>query len=254
MSRWLPENISTYGGDIDKTFYIIYYLTGVVFLLVAAAMVYYMFKYRDRGDGRRAIYTHGNNTLEIVWTILPAVIFLVLGISAERTWAKIKIDLPEPDLIVRVDAHQFNWMFTYPGPDGEFAEKEIKAGKPKTPRRADGKNVDDIDVLDNLVVPVNQVVQLNMNAVDVLHSLFVPELRFKQDHVPGKEVKGWFKATKTGSYEIACAELCGFGHTGMKGRLWIVEEAEWARLSKMKKNDLMQWIIDQAPPVAESGS
>jgi len=206
VHRWLPENISTYGADIDSLFYVVYYLTGVTFLLVAGVMLYYLVKYRDRGDGRRAIYTHGNGTLEVVWTVIPAVIFVILGISSESVWAKIKKDIPEPDLEVRIHGKQFNWEIYYPGPDGELG------------------TADDPKPTENMLrVPLNKKVVVNLTAEDVIHSFFVPQIRLKQDALPGRQITVWFEATKAGRYEIACAELCGFGHTTMQGFLQVLD-------------------------------
>ena len=103
--------------------------------------------------------------------------------------------------LVQVRAKQFNWEFTYPGPDGKFG----------TP--------DDKTLTDELHVPVGKPVRINLGARDVIHSLFVPQFRFKQDAVPGREIPAWFQVSKPGKYEAPCAELCGFGHSGMKG--WV---------------------------------
>ena len=113
---WLPENVSTYGKEIDSLYETIYWITAITFLLVAAAMIVFLVKYRHR-EGRRAVYTHGSNTLEIVWTIIPALILVVLTVLSVPTWARIKIQVPETDLKIKVLAKQFNWEVHYPGPD-----------------------------------------------------------------------------------------------------------------------------------------
>ena len=89
MLQWLPEDVSTFGQEIDSLFYLIYYITAVTFILVTVLMVVFLIKYRDQG-GRRATYSHGNTTLEIIWTIIPAVILIVLAFMSASTWAKIK--------------------------------------------------------------------------------------------------------------------------------------------------------------------
>lgn len=212
MSRWLPPNVSTYGGEIDRLFYIIYYLTGITFLLVAGAMIAFLIIYRDRGDGRRAIYSHGNNTLELIWTIIPSVIFLLLGLASAKSWAHIKINPPEPDMTVRLEAKQFNWTFTYTGPDGKF------------------DTADDYNFENHLYVPIGKKVRVMLTAKDVIHSFYVPQFRLKQDAVPGREIPTWFEATAAGSYELPCAELCGYGHTTMIGwvRVFPADRREWA--------------------------
>src|SRR5882724_4931080 len=170
LDWWLPENVSTYGREIDWLFQLIYAITGVTFILVTVALVAFLIVYRDR-PGRRARYTHGNTTLEIVWTIVPALILVVLT------------------------AKQFNWQVKYPNSDKVF--------------------------LDEMHVPVNKVVHVHLKSQDVIHSFFVPQFRMKQDAVPGREIKQWFEVVKPGRYEWPCAELCGFGHSGMRGWIYV---------------------------------
>ena len=100
MLQWLPEDVSTFGQEIDSLFYLIYYITAVTFILVTVLMVVFLIKYRDQG-GRRATYSHGNTTLEIIWTIIPAVILIVLAFMSASTWAKIKRHVPDTDFEVR---------------------------------------------------------------------------------------------------------------------------------------------------------
>jgi cytochrome c oxidase subunit II len=202
MLSWLPEDVSTYGHEIDSLFYLIYYITAATFILVTVLMIVFLVMYRER-PGRRATYTHGNTTLEIIWTIVPAAILIVLSFMSVSTWAKVKRSAPPSDFEVQVTAKQFNWEILYPGLDGKFGTQ------------------DDVKFDNDLHVPVNKVVRLHITASDVIHSFFIPNLRFKQDAVPGRTILGWFEATKPGKYELPCAELCGFGHSGMKGWLFV---------------------------------
>jgi len=217
MMSWLPENIATYGEDIDWLFYLIYYITGVTFILVAATMVVFLVMYRAR-PGRRATYTHGNTALEIVWTIVPALILVVLTFLSVPSWGRIKGQVPETDLHIRITGKQFNWEVTYPGPDGKF-------------------DTQDDQTFDNEVhVPVGKPIVLHLRARDVIHSVFLPNMRFKQDAVPGREIPQWFQATKTGKFEMPCAELCGFGHSGMKGYLFV-----------HTPDDFQKWLKERWP-------
>jgi len=210
MMRWLPEDVSTYGREIDALFFLIYYITAATFILVTVLMIWFLRKYRDRGN-RRATYTHGNTTLEIIWTVVPAAILIVLSFMSVSTWAKVKREVPPTDFEVSVAAKQFNWDVSYPGPDGKLGTE------------------DDIKFDNDIHVPVNKVVRLHLAAADVIHSLFIPNLRFKQDTVPGRKILGWFEATKPGKYELPCAELCGFGHSGMKGWLHVHTAEDYAK-------------------------
>ena len=217
MLKFLPKNIATYGAAMDSLFYLIYYITGVAFILVAVAMIAFLIMYRHR-EGRRARYTHGNAAIEMTWTVATTVIFVVLAFMSQPLWSEIKQQVPPSNIQVRVTGKQFNWEIQYPGPDGEF------------------DTADDLTLHNELHVPVNRVVHVFLTSTDVIHSFFVPELRLKQDTVPGRMIQAWFEATEPGVYEIPCAELCGFGHSGMLGHL-TVHSAE----------DYEQWVKDQWP-------
>lgn len=222
MLSWLPENISTFGAKVDELFYLIYYITNVTFVLVAGCMIAFLIMYRH-SDGRRATYTHGNTTLEIVWTIVPALILIMLGFLSKSRWEEIKspAHMPPADVMVRITAKQFNWEIRYPGPDGKFDTD------------------DDVQVDNDLHVPLNKVVRVFLRSKDVIHSFFVPQMRLKQDAVPGREIMVWFQATKAGQYEIPCAELCGFGHSGMKGALYVQDPGDYDK-----------WVKEQWPQTA----
>jgi cytochrome c oxidase subunit 2 len=215
MLPWLPENVSTFGEDIDSLFYIIFWITTIVFVVVQVALVAFLFKYRDR-PGRQAVYTHGNNTLEIAWTIAPSIILIVLALLSRASWIEIKEQMPPSKYRVETLAKQFNWDFVYPGPDGEFNTE------------------DDLTIENELHVPVNEVISVTLKSRDVIHSFFVPQLRLKQDAMPGRSIPMWFEATKPGRYEIPCAELCGFGHSGMKGWLTVHTPEDYAKWVKEK--------------------
>ena len=211
LDWWLPENVSTYGRDIDWLFHLIYYITGITAILVFATMIIFLVMYKDR-PGRRARYTHGNTTLEIVWTVIPSLILVILTFLSVPAWSKIKMQAPPPsDFVVQVTAKQFNWQITYPGPDGKFGTE------------------DDKTLLDEMHVPVNKIVHVNLKSQDVIHSFFVPQFRMKQDAVPGREIMQWFEATKPGKYELPCAELCGFGHSGMRGWIYVHTPADYQK-------------------------
>ena len=202
LDWWLPENVSTYGRDIDWLFHLIYWITGITFILVTVTMITFLVMYRDR-PGRRARYTHGSTPLEIAWTVVPALILVVLTFLSAPAWSRIKMNMPPSDFAIEVTAKQFNWQVVYPGGDGKFGTGDDKA------------------FLDEIHVPVNKVVHVNLKSVDVIHSFFVPQFRMKQDAVPGRSIMQWFEATKPGKYELPCAELCGFGHSGMKGWIYV---------------------------------
>jgi cytochrome c oxidase subunit 2 len=220
MLPWLPEDVSTYGPQVDSLFHLIFWITSITFVLVQVTLVVFLIRYR-RQPGRAATYTHGNNTLEIAWTIAPSIILVVLALLSRSTWHEIKETMPESRYEVQVTAKQFNWDITYPGPDGKFG------------------TADDKTLENDMHVPVNQVIRVHLRSRDVIHSFFVPVLRLKQDALPGREILQWFQATKPGRYEIPCAELCGFGHSGMLGHLTVQSADEYEK-----------WVQSQWPTAA----
>ena len=211
--EWLPENISTFGSDVDFLFRIIYWITSVVFVAVIATLIAFLIKYRFQ-EGRKADYIEGSTRLEITWTVATTVIVFGLAMLSLPQWTRIKFPSQFPDnpddVVVQVSAKQFNWDMTYPGPDDELGTD------------------DDLELENQLHVPVNRVVHIRLTSEDVIHSFFVPQLRLKQDALPGRFINMWFEATKPGTYEIPCAELCGFGHSGMLGYLTVHTEEEYA--------------------------
>jgi cytochrome c oxidase subunit 2 len=206
----LPENVSTYGDDIDSIFRLILWITGTIFVLVEALLLFFLFRYRHR-EGRVPRYTHGSNRLEVIWTIVPAVICVILALMSRRSWAEIKQTLPREALNVEITAEQFAWNIRYPGPDGKL----------ETP--------DDIVTLNQLHFPVGRAVVVTLHSKDVIHSFFLPEFRVKQDAVPGMSTRIWFEATRVGKWEIVCAELCGLGHYRMKGFVTVETPEEFDR-------------------------
>ncbi|MFN2386900.1 MAG: cytochrome c oxidase subunit II [Thermoanaerobaculia bacterium] len=216
----LPENVSTFGGKIDGLFWLITWITGVIFILVEVVLVWFLFRYRHR-EGRKARYTHGNNRLEVIWTIIPAFICVVLALLSRRAWAEIKQSMPPDAMAIEVTGEQFAWNIRYPGPDGRLS----------TP--------DDLVTLNQMHVPVGRPVVISLRSKDVIHSFFLPEFRVKQDAVPGMTTRIWFEATRVGNWEIACAELCGLGHYRMKGFI-TVDSPE----------DFQKWLAEQAAEAA----
>lgn len=214
---WLPRDVSEHGRTIDSLFMFILYLTGAVFIVTEMALFWFSWKYDARSNDEPVKFSHGSHALELVWTILPAVTLLFIAIYQMEAWAAAKMDVPKIPITAEVTGRQFNWDFRYPGPDNElYTEDDII--------RTDGK----------FYLPVNEEILLNITSADVLHSFFLPNLRMKQDVVPGMLQQMWFKAKKTGGFDIVCAELCGWGHYKMKGRVYFLPRPEYeAKLVEM---------------------
>ena len=205
---WLPPNVSTYGRKIDRLFYIILWITGIIFVGVQSTLLAFLIRYRAR-TGAQAHYTHGSKRLEVIWTIIPAIILVVLTVLSQRVWREIRGTPPAGAIPIQIEAEQFAWNVRYPGQDGKF------------------ETSDDIKTVNQLHIPVGKPVRVRLKSIGkdgnhpVIHSFFLPEFRLKQDVVPGMGIDVWFEATQTGKYEIACAEFCGLGHYRMRGFLSI---------------------------------
>ena len=232
---WLPAAASTLAAPIDSQFRLTYILMGVVFFAAQLALGLFAWQYRDRAH-TAATYTHGNLRLEIVWTVLTAILFVGLNLMGEPTWAAQRFQGPGAGAVpVEITGAQFEWYFRYPGPDGKFgrtrAELIDASGGNETavgldPDDPAGK--DDV-VTKTLVLPANREIDATLRAQDVIHDFFVPEMRFKQDAVPGLNIHVHFTPTRSGKYEIACAELCGLGHYKMRADLRVVSDAEFQK-------------------------
>jgi cytochrome c oxidase subunit 2 len=210
--NWLPAQASTFASQIDFMFWVIVVITGIAFVLVEATLLWFLIRYRHRPD-RRAYYTHGSKTAEIIWTAIPAATMIVLGVWSSRVWADIKRrdQFPEDAVRVAIAAKQFEWNITYAGADGALG------------------TADDFVVRNQLHVPVNRPVVADLTAEEVIHSFFVPVFRLKQDAVPGMRIPVWFTATELGEFEIACAELCGLGHYRMRGVVHVHAQEDFDR-------------------------
>ncbi|MBI5648651.1 MAG: cytochrome c oxidase subunit II [Ignavibacteriae bacterium] len=265
MLDWLPENISTFGEGVDHLFALIYYITVGIFVLVNIVYVVFIVKYRRRRKTDRAYHHHGNNLLEFAWTALPFGLFLFLAFYSDGIWRDIKYasHTPNPDLEVEVMGQTYMWHFRYPGSDGIFGHREqkfISATNPFGIDAADPNGKDDIVAINRLTIPVNKTVLVHLSSMDVIHSFFLPNMRVKQDAIPGQWVNVWFNGAKTGEYEIACAELCGSGHYLMRGVLDIKAQSafdtwmdgENARLAAA--NAPKPSVLDEAPTPVQSSS
>ena len=207
---WLPRDVSEHGKTIDDLFMFILYLTGIVFVVTEIALFLFTWRYDERTNKEAAKFSHGSHTLEVVWSILPAVTLLFIAIYQMDAWAAAKMRAPDIAPTAEVTGRQFNWDVRYPGSDGRL----------RTPD-------DIIDTRSILYVPVGEQAMLRIQSRDVLHSFFLPNLRLKQDVVPGMVQHMWFKPTERGDFDIVCAELCGWGHYKMKGQIRIVSMEDY---------------------------
>jgi cytochrome c oxidase subunit II len=231
---WMPPLASLSGGAIDREFTVTLLILAVVFVAAQSGLALFIWRSRNV-----SVVSHakGHRGAEIAWTAITGAIFIGLSLAGEHTWADIRSStVPRTNGVeIEVTGTQFVWYFRYPGGDGKFgltkaADVDASLGSAAALGldRSDPDAKDDF-VTGTMVVPVDRDVRLRLRAQDVIHSFFVPELRLKQDAVPGLNVEAHFHPTRVGEYEIVCAELCGLGHYRMHGALKVVSAGEYAQ-------------------------
>ncbi|HEU4507830.1 MAG TPA: cytochrome c oxidase subunit II [Pyrinomonadaceae bacterium] len=240
---WFPEAISEHAPALDRQFLITIIVVGLSFTAAQIGLGWMVWKYRDTGKpGERALYSHGSNRLEVLWTVITAVVFITLGVMGQSVWASLRLhDAPPGSYQVSVVAQQFQWNFHYPGKDGKFGRTDPTLIDDSALNfvgldPGDAASADD-SVTAALAIPVNRPVELRLRSKDVIHNFWVPQLRFKQDLVPGMEIKVHFTANRVGRYELACAELCGQLHFKMKSYMLVLPEDEIQQLQALPQAD-----------------
>ena len=204
------DQASTYAVSNDWLITLITIVVGFWWVLTEGVLFWLIFRFR-RKDGVKAQYIGGDKKSEKKWITVPHALILVCDVvliaGAIMVWVEVKQSLPEAERTVRVTARQWAWVFDHPGPDGKL------------------DTADDISKVDELHIQKDTVYHFLLESADVVHSFSVPVFRLKQDAVPGREITGWFKATKEGRFDIQCAEMCGIGHGLMPADLYIEDEA-----------------------------
>jgi cytochrome c oxidase subunit II len=236
---WFPESISDHGPSVDRQFIITIIVCGIAFAAAQIGLGWVVWKYRDSADKQRATYSHGNNRLEVVWTGVTAIVFISLAVMGQRVWASLHLNAaPADSYQIELVAQQFAWNVHYPGKDKKFGRSEPQfiddTSNPVGLVDTDANGKDDT-VVPTLVVPVNRPVEIVLKSKDVTHSFWVPQLRFKQDLVPGMAIHVHFTANKVGKYEMACAELCGMNHFKMKSYLLVLPQSDFDTLTQMSQ-------------------
>jgi len=255
------ESASAHGSDLDFLFNITLFFTGIVFVLTHIALFWFSYKYRYRRDGKALFMPH-DNKLEVVWTVIPAFVMVILVVRGLVSWNEVMADVKPGEDYIEIEATgmQFAWLLRYPGADGKLGPRDfrkISAVNPLGQDWSDTKNLDDIHPTE-IVLPVNKKVRVRITSRDVLHDFDLPHFRVKMDAVPGIPTSFVFTPTvtteeyrenlskypeyqipsdeeepdgpqlwETFDYELACAELCGKGHFSMKKIVKIVSEEEY---------------------------
>lgn len=238
----LGDPASDHGVLIDRMLYITIALTGIVFVITQVCLFWFSYKYQE-SDDRKAYYYPHNNKLEVIWTVIPAIALTVLVGFGIFYWFKITGEAPKNAMQVEVIGSQFKWEFRYPGNDKVFGKKYFKETRSNNPLGQlwdDPANHDDIYITgDALHLVVNKPVKMIIGAKDVIHDVGLVHFRMKMDAVPGTPTTMWFTPTKTTKqmreetgnpkfvYEISCDQMCGAGHTGMRGEIVVETQEEF---------------------------
>ncbi|MFN4260537.1 MAG: cytochrome c oxidase subunit II [Gemmataceae bacterium] len=271
---WLPLNVATFGGAIDNLFYLILGITGFFFVLTEVLLVYNIYRFHAQ-DGQKSDYVHGSHQLEMLWTFIPGAILLFLALWQIPAWVEVKFQsqMPLPPdkntQVMVVQARQWEWRVRYPNTRRLAAwdnGQEDPADFYRKPRPDDVWVVNEIhawkgDLNDTTTNKGKVLVYLETR--DVLHSFFLPNLRLKQDALPGKTIPVWFKAFEANTHfdtsrqqwvdghrwdaatnswqkddnyiwELACAEYCGSRHSMMRGKFYVYPT----------KDDFLKWLAE----------
>ena len=279
LPRMLPSAASKHGMELDKLFNITLFCTGIVFVVTQILLFWFAFRYRERKNAKSYFFPH-SNMMELIWTAIPAVVMLVLVAKGMITWFDIfpsEKDMPKDKLTIEVTAQQFKWTFRYPGPDGEFGRRIVDSAHVATGTDlcfdwTDPAMHDDFTT-DTLYFVKDKPVLVKLNALDVLHSFYLPHFRVKMDCVPGVPTRFFFVPTQTTEdkrkelsqlpewqkineatgqprwqtfmYELACAELCGRSHFGMQRYVMVVNQSQFDIWAKQHYNNI--WDQNHKP-------
>jgi len=230
----LPPLGSEQGANVDR---LIFYMHWLMVLLFAGWLVYFVYtlwRFRASKNPRashQGATSHATTYVEVAVITFESVLLLFFAIP---WWAAAveKFPAEKDSTVIRVTGRQFNWLGRYPGADGEFGRQDLKlvsADNPLGVDKSDAKAKDDIDVNGEFVVPVNKPVIAQISSLDVIHSFKLPSMRLTQDAIPGMRIPVHFVPNATNTYQIFCAQLCGNGHSNMKGVFKVVSADEYQK-------------------------
>jgi cytochrome c oxidase subunit 2 len=229
LSPWWLTPIASNWGYIDGTIIITFWITGIVFTAVVLFVAYCLWRFRHQ-PGSRAAYEPENRRLESWLTVLTAIGVAAMLAPGLFVWAQF-VTVPQNASEAEVIGQQWQWSYRLPGTDGKLGLSDTKLVTSDNPlglNRNDANGRDDIIVSgDHLHLPLGKPVKLLLRSVDTLHDFFVPEFRAKMDMIPGAVTYYWFTPTRTGTFEVLCAELCGLGHPYMRGGVVVDNDAEY---------------------------
>ncbi len=257
---------SVEGVYIDNMLMITIWITGVVFLATQIFLFWFCYRYQE-SDKRKAYFFPHNNKLELLWTVVPAIVLTVLVVFGLKYWLIITGDAPKNAVLVEITGHQFGWDMRYPGKDGVLGKKDFKlynqpSGNTLAVDFKDPASFDDLRT-NEIHLPVNRPVKLVIHAQDVIHDVGLVHFRMKMDAVPGIPTTMWFTPRftteemkkKTGNenfvYEISCDQMCGKGHFSMRGVIVVESEANYKKWLATQKPEYFTLFPEMDPKNAD---
>jgi len=256
------ESVNPLGRRIDHLFYVILWITTIVFIGTQVGLGYALFRgaqKTDAGDASKAWHSHGRHDLEVAWSIIPAIILLFIALYQLDVWAEYRVTdafprdkmegvlkrlhqvrTPKDSLaLAEVSGRQFEWRIRYPGFDANGNLLPLMPDPQPT----------DLYAVNELRLPSGNPVMINLRSLDVQHSFFLPDLRVKQDAVPGLVIPVWFATDSPGSHQLLCAELCGWGHYKMNARFISESEEDFLKfLRELQQAQNFDGVTQASPP------
>lgn len=263
-----PQGSASYEGEnIDTMLYITIAATGIVFFITQILLFGFAWKYQE-SDKRKAYYFTHDNRLELIWTVIPAIVLTVLVVFGLKYWFQFTSDAPKDANLVEVTGHQFGWEFRYPGKDNVLGKKNYKLtdgahGNPLGVDWTDEASHDDLHAQAMHLV-VNKPVKLVINSQDVIHDVGLTHFRMKMDAVPGIPTTLWFTPkyttedmkTRTGNpnfeYELSCDQMCGKGHFSMKGAIVVETQEQFDKWMAEQKPEYLKAMAPQGESKTDS--
>jgi len=246
---------SVEGMRVDSMLWITIAVTGIVFIATQIILFWFAYKYQD--SDRKVFYFPHNNKLEVLWTIVPAIVLTVLVVIGLRNWFLFTGEPGKNAMVVEITGKQFGWIYRYPGKDGAFGKKYFKnidegANNPLGMIWNDNLAHDDVIPTTSMYLVKGRPVKLILGSRDVIHDVGLSHFRMKMDAVPGIPTTMWFTPKYTTKemkeitnnpnfvYEISCDQMCGNGHYTMRGVIEVVDQEEYdVWMAKLKPQYLV---------------
>jgi cytochrome c oxidase subunit 2 len=249
FDRYTVPVASEHGEITSKLFWITTAVTTAAFIITHILLIYFAFKYRYKPEKKARFYPH-NNMLELIWTVVPAIVLTLLIFSGWRAWVKITEKAPANAEVVEIFGYQYAWAARYPGADGKLGPSDYKLIDDDNRLGVDFSNANSTDdfIPREIHIPKGEPVLLKIRARDVIHSVYLPHFRLQMNAVPGLPTKFWFVPTKstadmaeeTGNpdfqYELVCNKICGKAHFSMRAIVVVDEKEDYEKWKAEQKS------------------